>query len=125
MCSFLPCSLLDICAKSQAKPLQSPCRTQNDTKCVQTSFNFRLRFRVLQFQIALSLNAEGEGKNSKPAPNTSMVTAVALFDKAGDLIYIGQSKGTITVLDANSLKFLDIVKVSNCVRSLQLSCILK
>ena len=55
--------------------------------------------------------AEGEGKNSKPVANHSMTTAIALFDKAGDLIYMGQSKGSITVLDSASLKFLDIVKV--------------
>ncbi|DBA90420.1 TPA: hypothetical protein ACH3X1_003693 [Trebouxia sp. C0004] len=54
---------------------------------------------------------EGEGKNSKPAGNHSMMTAVALYDKAGDLIYMGQSKGTIAVLDSVSLKFLDVVKV--------------
>lgn len=40
-----------------------------------------------------------------------MVNAVALFDKTGEVIYMGQSKGTITVLDAASLKFLDFVKV--------------
>lgn len=55
--------------------------------------------------------AEGEGKYSKPAANHSMMTAIALYDKAGDLIYMGQSKGTITVLDSVSLKFLDVVKV--------------
>ncbi|DBA66106.1 hypothetical protein WJX79_007507 [Trebouxia sp. C0005] len=54
---------------------------------------------------------EGEGKNSKPAANHSMMTAIALYDKAGDLIYMGQSKGTVTVLDSVSLKFLDVVKV--------------
>lgn len=43
-----------------------------------------------------------------------MTTAVALFDKTGDLIYMGQSKGSITVLDSASLKFLDILKV--CIR---------
>ena len=59
----------------------------------------------------LMSNAEGEGKGSKPAANNSMVNAVALFDKGGSLIYMGQSKGTITVLDAASLKFLDFVKV--------------
>ena len=58
--------------------------------------------------------AEGEGKNSKPAANHSMMTAIALYDKAGDLIYMGQSKGTITVLDSVSLKFLDVVKVCIC-----------
>lgn len=58
--------------------------------------------------------AEGEGKSSKPVANNSMVTAVALFDKAGELIYVGQSKGTITVLDSVSLKFLDVVKVCTC-----------
>ena len=58
--------------------------------------------------------AEGEGKNSKPAANHSMMTAIALYDKAGDLIYMGQSKGTIIVLDSVSLKFLDIVKVCIC-----------
>ena len=56
-------------------------------------------------------NAEGEGKGSKPAANNSMVNAVAVFDKGGSLIYMGQSKGTITVLDAASFKFLDLVKV--------------
>lgn len=55
--------------------------------------------------------AEGEGKGSKPAANNSLVNAVALYDKSGSLIYMGQSKGTITVLDATSLKFLDFVKV--------------
>ena len=60
---------------------------------------------------SLLVPAEGEGKNSKPAANHSMMTAIALYDKAGDLIYMGQSKGTITVLDAVSLKFLDVVKV--------------
>ena len=40
-----------------------------------------------------------------------MMTAIALYDKAGDLIYMGQSKGTVTVLDSVSLKFLDVVKV--------------
>lgn len=59
----------------------------------------------------LMSNAEGEGKGSKPAANNSMVNAVALFDKGGSLIYMGQSKGTITVLDTASLKFLDFVKV--------------
>ena len=67
------------------------------------------------------MSAEGEGKNSKPAANNSMVTAVALFDKAGDLIYVGQSKGNITVLDAVSLKFLDIVKVGFCTVSCRLA----
>lgn len=57
------------------------------------------------------MDAEGEGKGTKPAVNNSMVNAVALFDKIGALIYMGQSKGTITVLDAVSLKFLDFVKV--------------
>lgn len=63
------------------------------------------------------VNAEGEGKGSKPAANNSMVNAVALFDKTGSLIYMGQSKGTITVLDAASLKFLDFVKVCSRARS--------
>ena len=67
-------------------------------------------------------NAEGEGKGSKPAANNSMVNAVALFDKGGSLIYMGQSKGTITVLDAASLKFLDFVKV--CLRGVLHACIL-
>lgn len=67
-------------------------------------------------------NAEGEGKGSKPAANNSMVNAVALLDKGGSLIYMGQSKGTITVLDAGSLKFLDFVKVS--LRRLSHACIL-
>ena len=57
------------------------------------------------------LRAEGEGKGSKPAANNSMVNAIALFNKGGELIYMGQSKGTITVLDAATLKFLDFVKV--------------
>ena len=60
---------------------------------------------------SLSCLAEGEGKHSKPVANHSMTTAVALFDKTGDLIYMGQSKGSITVLDSASLKFLDILKV--------------
>lgn len=59
----------------------------------------------------MCMNAEGDGKGSKPAANNSMVNAVALFDKSGTLIYMGQSKGTITVLDTASLKFLDFVKV--------------
>lgn len=59
---------------------------------------------------------EGEGKGTKPAVNNSMVNAVALFDKIGALIYMGQSKGTITVLDAVSLKFLDFVKVPGASR---------
>ena len=61
--------------------------------------------------LAAFVSAEGEGKGSKPAANNSMVNAVALYDKSGTLIYMGQSKGTITVLDAASLKFLDFVKV--------------
>lgn len=55
--------------------------------------------------------AEGEGKSSKPAASNSMVTACALFDKTGDLIFVGQSKGTITVVDANSFRFIDMIKV--------------
>lgn len=66
---------------------------------------------LLRGSYQLVLNAEGEGKGSKPAANNSMVNAIALFDKEGDLIYMGQSKGTITVLDAVTLKFLDFVKV--------------
>lgn len=69
-------------------------------------------------------SAEGEGKGSKPAANNSMVNAVALFDKSGSLIYMGQSKGTITVLDATSLKFLDFVKVcsrQSCLQACALS----
>lgn len=41
-----------------------------------------------------------------------MVTAVALFDKTGDLIFVGQSKGSITVVDASSLRFVDMIKVT-------------
>ena len=43
-----------------------------------------------------------------------MVTASALFDKTGDLIFVGQAKGTITVVDANSLRFVDMIKVLPC-----------
>lgn len=60
-----------------------------------------------------SIPVDGEGgKSTKPAANNSMVTAVALFDKTGDLIFVGQSKGTITVVDANSLRFVDMIKVT-------------
>ena len=60
------------------------------------------------------LYTEGEAKSSKPAGNNSMVTACALFDKTGDLVFVGQSKGTITVVDANSLRFVDMIKVLPC-----------
>ena len=75
---------------------------------------------------SLSCLAEGEGKHSKPVANHSMTTAVALFDKTGDLIYMGQSKGSITVLDSASLKFLDIVKVGTqppCANRVCFSCL--
>lgn len=55
--------------------------------------------------------AEGDGKSSKPGGSSSLVTASAVFDKAGSLIFMGQSKGTITVVDANSLRFVDMIKV--------------
>ena len=43
---------------------------------------------------------------------TSLLSAVALWDHAGDVIYVGQTRGTIAVVDATSLRFLDVIKVA-------------
>ena len=40
-----------------------------------------------------------------------MNTVSAVFSKDGRFIYMGQSKGFLSVLDANSLQFLDVLKV--------------
>jgi len=39
---------------------------------------------------------------------------VAVFSKDSRLLFVGQSRGLISVVDASSLRILDIVKVSVC-----------
>ena len=55
--------------------------------------------------------ADAEAKQSKGAAQNSLLSAVALCDHAGEVIYIGQTRGTIAIVDANSLRFLDVIKV--------------
>lgn len=57
------------------------------------------------------LCADAEAKQSKGAAQNSLLSAVALCDHAGEVIYVGQTRGTIAIVDANSLRFLDVIKV--------------
>eukprot|EP00798_Chlamydomonas_sp_ICE-L_P031591 gene31591-6785_t len=40
-------------------------------------------------------------------------SAVAIFSHAAEVIYVGQPRGTIAVLDASSMRFLDVIKTPN------------
>ena len=55
-------------------------------------------------------HADAEAKHSKGAAQNSLLSAVALCDHAGEVIYVGQTRGTIAIVDANSLRFLDVIK---------------
>ena len=58
------------------------------------------------------VRADGDAKQSKNMAQNSLLSAVALCDHAGEVIYVGQTRGTIAVVDATSLRFLDVIKVS-------------
>jgi len=59
-------------------------------------------------------------KQGKPGESSS-TTIVAIFSKDSSMVFVGQMRGLISVVDASSLRFLDIVKGSNMARYLGLS----
>ncbi|KAK9848563.1 hypothetical protein WJX84_010201 [Apatococcus fuscideae] len=63
---------------------------------------------------------DGEAKPSKGVAQNSLLSAVALCDHAGEVIYVGQTRGTIAVVDASSLRFLDVIKVAGSPRIISL-----
>eukprot|EP00983_Pelagomonas_calceolata_P029888 935968-Pelagomonas_calceolata.AAC.3 len=51
-------------------------------------------------------------KQGKPGESSS-TTIVAIFSKDSSMVFVGQMRGLISVVDASSLRFLDIVKVGS------------
>lgn len=69
-----------------------------------------MHFHALFRPQMLLQHADAEAKQSKGAAQNSLLSAVALCDHAGEVIYVGQTRGTIAIVDANSLRFLDVIK---------------
>ncbi|KAF5841501.1 WD40-repeat-containing domain protein [Dunaliella salina] len=59
-------------------------------------------------------------KQGKPGESSSSAI-VAMFSKDSSTVFVGQTRGLISVVEASSLRFLDIVKASNMARYLGLS----
>ena len=55
--------------------------------------------------------ADNELRKVSRSSLSGVNTVSAVFSKDGRFIYMGQSKGFLSVLDANSLQFLDVLKV--------------
>ena len=55
--------------------------------------------------------ADNELRKVSRSSLSGVITVSTVFGKDGRFIYMGQSKGFLSVLDANSLQFLDVVKV--------------
>ena len=55
----------------------------------------------------------GKAVTGSPPPTA------ALLSKDGSLVFVGQPRGLLTVVDARSLRILDIVKVLNILRDQQ------
>ena len=60
---------------------------------------------------ALSVPAETEVRKGSRSALSGQLTASAVFSRDGRCIYLGQSRGLLSVLDTASLRFLDTVKV--------------
>ena len=68
--------------------------------------------------------ADTEVRKGSRSALSGQLTASAVFSRDGRCIYLGQTRGLLSVLDANSLQFLDVVKVRGpaaCCSSCQLS----
>lgn len=55
--------------------------------------------------------ADNELRKVSRSSLSGVITVSTVFSKDGRFIYMGQSKGFLSVLDANSLQFLDVLKV--------------
>ena len=55
--------------------------------------------------------ADNELRKVSRSALSGVITVSTVFSKDGRFIYMGQSKGFLSVLDANSLQFLDVLKV--------------
>lgn len=58
-----------------------------------------------------STAVEGEGKGGRANSEAHALSALATFNKQGDMIYVA-SKGTITVLQRDGFVIHDVIKVS-------------
>ncbi len=56
--------------------------------------------------------ADNELRKVSRSSLSGVNTVSAVFGKDGRFIYIGQSKGFLSILDTNSLQFLDVLKVT-------------
>ncbi|KAK9820894.1 hypothetical protein WJX74_003022 [Apatococcus lobatus] len=80
----------------------------------------RIDFTTKSVRAVPTVLLDAEAKQTKGAAQNSLLSAIALCDHAGDVIYVGQTRGTIAIVDANSLRFLDVIKVSGSPRILSL-----
>ena len=55
--------------------------------------------------------ADTEVRKGSRSALSGQLTASAVFSRDGRCIYLGQTRGLLSVLDANNLQFLDVVKV--------------
>lgn len=62
-------------------------------------------------------------KTSRSTLAGGQMTAAAIFSKDGRIIYVGQTRGLLSVLDAGSLQFLDVLKVGRLSPTVTESCL--
>lgn len=63
-----------------------------------------------------TLVIEGEGKGGSANLNYSGVVALAVFSQGGEHLYIGQTRGTLLVLERHTFDILDIIRISGAPR---------